>query len=1051
MKTETILKTCILSALTGALSSANVQALDFPQGFTLEENGALRLGNVVLTLKAANLSWFCRDNFNWTDIQTETGDGFRAFSGTAPFPTVKIRTEERIEQTGENRYRYEGAFHFPEPTQMNGLYAELLMPYPVEQLVLDGKVVPIPELQGPSPELVASRPFRTLSVKGWGGTSFTITGNLKLMMQDNRQWGNNTAIARIFVSTPPLAPRTWKDAEIAFDLQVDSPSAVPVALGAGANRSLSDADGSGWLGEGAESDLKALKAGTLTLAQFPFEIAPERKAIVTGRGFSDGAVGLALPAGTRAGAVTLLHAADWPLLAGWQPEKGKPVGFIDVAYADGKTESIPVKTDIDCSHWKTVGMPFPNAVPAFIGEADGAPAGLYASSFALAQDDPVSLSFRPAFPENTAWMIAAVTLSSRAAVFPPTVKRTAFTLRENAQWKRLDFSGKTVPGSALDFSSFGLQDAPAGKYGAVCVNDKGEFTFENAPEKRVRFYGANLCFSANFQDKEAVDQLVERMAAVGYNTLRIHHHDNRMIDPDAPDSVTLDPEQMDKLDYLVAKCKEKGIYIATDIFVSRKLRPGDNIGIENPDTLSNMKGLLPVSDAAMNNWKEFARRWMTHRNPYTGLTWAEEPALAILGMVNEIFVTSSWGRDPELTRLYREKYEEWKREKNISEETGATFEAFLKDLVDRVYREMITFIRDELKVKAMLTGDCTTSPFERDDWDFVDAHTYFAHPSFPEKAWTTPIQFDTGSSLKRGVPVPGSHMRRRIYEKPLTFTEINFCAPNPHRAESGPLTGAFAARQNWGGLWRFAWSHGGYINPWSITQFDACNDPLSQFSDRIVAALYLREDLPVAATRLTIGSGDAPQTLSSEMRALGLQAQIGFSMEGKPLPPDVRPYTPGMEIPDDGCVRYDVKAGTLAVMTDRTETVTLPGGSLEADVLRIRHADGFMTVAAISRDGKPLAESSDILVLHLTNVFNNNARYDREDIVRAWGDKGRPLVERKTAQLELKADAPWRVAALATDGSEFGTVQTEFQDGVFRFLLDPACFDGGVMAYHLTR
>ena len=60
-----------------------------------------------------------------------------------------------------------------------------------------------------------------------------------------------------------------------------------VALGAGANRSLSDADGSGWLGEGAESDLKALKAGTLTLAQFPFEIAPERKAIVTGRGFSE--------------------------------------------------------------------------------------------------------------------------------------------------------------------------------------------------------------------------------------------------------------------------------------------------------------------------------------------------------------------------------------------------------------------------------------------------------------------------------------------------------------------------------------------------------------------------------------------------------------------------------------------------------------------------------------------------------------------------------------------------------------------------------------------
>lgn len=204
------------------------------------------------------------------------------------------------------------------------------------------------------------------------------------------------------------------------------------------------------------------------------------------------------------------------------------------------------------------------------------------------------------------------------------------------------------------------------------MNEKGEFTFEKAPDKRLRLYGVNFCGTANFQDKETVDELVDRLVRVGYNTIRIHHHDTLMTDPDAPDSITLDPENMDKLDYFFAKCKEKGLYIATDIYVNRKFRPGDNLGLEDPETLNNVKMLLPVSEAAMENWKEFARRWMTHRNPYTGLTWAEDPALAILGMVNEIFLGTSRGRSPELARLYREKFDAWRKEKKITADDAGT-------------------------------------------------------------------------------------------------------------------------------------------------------------------------------------------------------------------------------------------------------------------------------------------------------------------------------------------------------------------------------------------
>ena len=183
---------------------------------------------------------------------------------------------------------------------------------------------------------------------------------------------------------------------------------------------------------------------------------------------------------------------------------------------------------------------------------------------------------------------------------------------------------------------------------------------------------------------------------------------------------------------------------------------------------------------------------------------------------------------------------------------------------------------------------------------------------------------------------------------------------------------------------------------------------------------------------------------------LGLQAQIGTRSVGKPLPADVQRYEPGMDIPDDGHVRYDAEAASLAVMSDRTESITLMGGSLDGRNFRVKNAGGFMSLAVISRDGKPLPESNDLLVIHLTNILNTNARFDSDDKVVFWGTLPL-LIERGTATLELQAAAPWRVMALSADGAELGEVKAEFQDGYFRFIADTGSFPGGVVAYHLTR
>ncbi len=65
-----------------------------------------------------------------------------------------------------------------------------------------------------------------------------------------------------------------------------------------------------------------------------------------------------------------------------------------------------------------------------------------------------------------------------------------------ADWVPLVPEPDIVPGSALDFSSLCGRDAPAGKHGRVVARGP-HFEFEGMPGVPQRFYGVNLCFTAN--------------------------------------------------------------------------------------------------------------------------------------------------------------------------------------------------------------------------------------------------------------------------------------------------------------------------------------------------------------------------------------------------------------------------------------------------------------------------------------------------------------------------------------------------------------------------
>ena len=203
------------------------------------------------------------------------------------------------------------------------------------------------------------------------------------------------------------------------------------------------------------------------------------------------------------------------------------------------------------------------------------------------------------------------------------------------------------PRSALDFSRIAAAHAPCGVHGRVVVRDD-HYEFEKRPGKPVRFWGVNISSAANFPDEDKAEGIVAHLARLGYNAVRIHHHDGGLVgqNPDAfmpaggsgeksPRPFGLDPDALRRHDALVAACARHGLYIITDIYVSRPVS-WRACGIDRNGTMGKgqFKHLVPVHDGAFSNWCAFASAWLGHTNAFTGVRFADDPALLSVALIN---------------------------------------------------------------------------------------------------------------------------------------------------------------------------------------------------------------------------------------------------------------------------------------------------------------------------------------------------------------------------------------------------------------------------------
>ncbi len=1079
---------CMIAVLTSfALWSA-----ELPSSVQFSKNGSFRIDGTDFFIQGFSSNWKGISNVGWDKINSKLDQDGLQLTATMPLEDSKANVTETVKPTNENSFQLDFQAKFLEPTTPKSIHCAFNIPAVAMTITVDGKSIALPA-KYKKQILYQNNQAKTLTLTLPGGTELTITGNpLKLFIQDDRAFNKNYFAFRIGGESISEA---ITESSINLRFEIKPLSIQKIALSKTVNAGFADeiaGDGKGgWTDQGPEMDLHMIKSGTLEIGSLKFDILdPAKNAgkgvlVLTGkdREFTPSNAVLELP--TNQGlAINLLHASAWT------PNAGVALGTITAKYADGSEEKISVDSRADCGNWVDP-ITYKNATVAWSSETRTGTVGLYASSFALKKSGPSSIHFEINAP-NAYWMIAGVTLSDRHVHTISNGNCKPVAMKENNQWKRLDYKRTLNKGNILDFS-FNV-DGPAGKYGRIVSTPAGTLTFENAPDKRVKLFGTNLVHSASFIKKEHAEEVADYLAYCGYNSVRFHHNDKQMNDPKAQDTVTINPEKLDLFDYTFYCMKKRGLYITTDFYASRVFKPGDNIPECNDFNASQiMKALIGVSPATMENWKQFARNWMNHKNPYTGMTWAEDPALFCVNLINEEVLSHNWRKTPNTMRLYEEAFKKFCLGNQLpltkASNDNPVFRRFLQEVQAKVLDEQIRFVKEELGMKALVTSlnyiNSIPLTLLRQKFDVVDDHQYLDHPGFPGKQWCMPHSHRQNSAITAMGQIPRSMMPSRIYGKAFIVTEFNYCLPNIYRAEAGPLIGAYAALQDWDALFRFGWSNSdskNYTLGIAETFYNA-GDPFAQFLDRIAMTMFIRGDVePAKESYAYCVPKDCFEKklldkYPNEFTQLGLIAKIGsVAPESKNIPTETIRVSPEnasnpaklknqkiatlwkqanetkVAVSSTGQLQLDANTGTFAVNTPRTASATLRTGDLVVGALKVEKASCLQTITAISMDEKPLGESNSVLVFQLTDLANTGDLYSdaSKKLLLKFG-KTPLLVQKGTASVSLASPRPYQVTALNCDGEPYGKVETTYENGYCKFTANTGLFPGGVMVYHLTR
>ncbi len=474
----------------------------------------------------------------------------------------------------------------------------------------------------------------------------------------------------------------------------------------------------------------------------------------------------------------------------------------------------------------------------------------------------------------------------------------AFTALVDAAERPFSMDWNNHAESVVDLSCF--LDAPAGKDGFLRV--KGKHLVE--PDgSRFRIWGVNVCGPDCFPSKEEARALAGDLARLGVNCVRFHHLDSSwgrsIFDRERNDTRGLDRENLDRFDYLVSELKGRGIYSNLNLNVLRKFKAGD--GVRDYKILGIGKSATYFNPRLVELQHEFARQLLSHRNRYTGNRYAEEPAVAVVEIVNENSVLEGWvgwrlvGRDDKAgdtwspipvsyAKELTDQYNTWLSKnlsvtqlENLRREAGVAAGApmprlkpdqfaqasrerfhaearFYMDLESTFFQGMKRLLKEDIGVKSIVVGTAdhndSVSGYPHISanllFDLVDGHGYWEHPRIGKVTWikNTPMVNDPLDSTVT------QFARTPVVGRPFTISETNHPYPHRYACEGIPILTAYGLFHDWDGIYWFTWGLGRKakpemgIQPWGW--FDFSNDPIKVTQLAICGFMWNRKDVKPA-------------------------------------------------------------------------------------------------------------------------------------------------------------------------------------------------------------
>lgn len=590
---------------------------------------------------------------------------------------------------------------------------------------------------------------------------------------------------------------------------------------------------------------------------------------------------------------------------------------------------------------------------------------------------------------------------------------------KKSKWLREAIDPNT---SFIDLSY--LNEKPAGKHGFIkAVGDKLMFN----DGTQGRFFGTNLqAYSIFIDDKEKIKKHAKRISQLGFNLVRLHHHDspwvkNKLI-KDGETTQEINEKALDSYFWWVKCLQDEGIYIWVDLQVQRPWKEADKIPGWDTDLASKAKkgvnvakGFIYLNKKMQKLTKKFNENLLTRINPYTKLALKDDPSVMGVLITNENDITKHFGNNflknknnPHHQQLFDNEVDKFSEKFNIPRRllkktwVAGPSKLLLNDIEAHFNFNMISHLHNlGIKVPIATTNfwggnSALYSLPALTTGNIIDSHGYAENTEFKI------------SQLAKNPYYEGNFLhsigQAQVLNKPFSLSEYNIGRRTSHRDDYLPsiMTASMAAFQGWDAIMLYGYSQDGFRGG-RVSQWSSYNHPTIMGVIPAMALLYrerhvkqAKKTVVLAPQNQTIFTKTISPETSIAIRTALEQHRLVVALPKNNILPWLKKsvvsknvqvvenmnkslLADGKEkiISDTGEITRNWVEQTLIINTEKTQAVIgkIGGKTIELKDIKVIAENKNAAIIFTSLDNHRIKASNKILVSAVANAENKKNKF----------------------------------------------------------------------------